>query len=50
MGSELDMIEIGLYGTLFGQAYWKFLFDLSNKSAIDSNSHYLHFISTEKIN
>ena len=42
------MLEIGLYGTLFGQAPWTFLLDLSNKSAIESNSHYIKFISRKK--
>ena len=48
MGSELHMLEIGLYGTLFGQAPWKFLLVLSNKNAIESNSHYIKFISLKK--
>ena len=34
IGSELPMLEIGLYGTLLGQARWKFLLALSNKSPI----------------
>ena len=44
IGSELHMIEIGLYGTLFGQAPRKILSHMSNK-AIESNSHYFKFIS-----
>ena len=39
------MKEIGLYGTIFGQASLKFLLDVSNKGAIESNSHYFKFIS-----
>ena len=34
IGSELHMLEIGLYGTYFGQARWTFLLDLSNKGPI----------------
>ena len=30
---------------LFGQAPWKFLLDLSNKSAIESNFHHIKFTS-----
>ena len=45
MGNELHMMEIGLYGTLFGQDRWKLLLDLYNKDAIESNSHYIKFIS-----
>ena len=48
MGSEIQMMEIGFYGTLFGQAPWKFLLDLTNKSAIESNSHNIRFISRMK--
>ena len=39
---------IGLYGTLFGQAPWKFLLDVSNKRVIESNSRYIKFISLKK--
>ena len=42
---ELHMLEIGLYGTLFGQAPWKFILDLSNRDTIESNSDYIKFIS-----
>ena len=42
------MTAIGLYDTLFGQALWKFLLDLSNKGAVASNSHYIKFISHTK--
>ena len=48
MGSEVNMMEIGLYGTLFEQAPCKFLLNLSNKGAIESNSHYIKFISSKK--
>ena len=48
MGSELHMMEIGVYGTLFGQVAWKFLYDLSNKDAIDFNSRYIKFISLKQ--
>ena len=48
MGSELHMMEIGHYVTLFRQASWKFLLDLSNKGAIESNSYYIKFISRKK--
>ena len=48
MESELHMMEIGLYGTLFGQVYFKLQLDLSNKDAIESNSHYIKFISLKK--
>ena len=41
MGSELHMLEFGLYGTRFGQAASKILLDLSNKGAIESNSYYI---------
>ena len=45
IGSELQMLEIGLYGTLVGQASWKFLLVLcQHKGAIESNSHYIKFI------
>ena len=40
---------IGFYGILIGQAAWKILLNLSNKSAIESNSHYIKFIQ-EKVN
>ena len=36
------------YGTLFGQAPWKFQLDLSNKSVIESNSRNIKFISRKK--
>ena len=42
------MKKMGLYGTLFGQAPLKFLLDLSNNGAIESNSHYFKFISRKK--
>ena len=42
------MMEIGLNGTLVGQALWKLLLDLSNQGAIESNSHYIRFISCKK--
>ena len=42
------MLEIGLYGSLFGQTPWKFLLDLSDKGAIKSNSHYFKLISRMK--
>ena len=42
------MMEIGIYGTLVGLAPCKFLLDVSNKDAIESNSHYIKFISLEK--
>ena len=48
MGNELHIMEIGLYGTLFGQARWKFLLDLSNKGAVKSNPNYIKFISHKK--
>ena len=48
IGSELHMLQIGLYGTLFWQAPCKFLLDLSFKGSIDSNSHYIKFISRMK--
>ena len=48
MGSELHMMEIGLYGTLFGQVSFKLSLDLSNKGAIESNSHCIKFISLKK--
>ena len=35
-------------GCLFGQASWKFVLVLSNKGAIESNSHYMKFISHMK--
>ena len=41
-------MEIELYGSLFGPAPWKFPLDLSNKDAIESNSHYIKFISRNK--
>ena len=47
IGSELHTVEIELYGTLFGQARWKFQLDLSNK-ARESNSHCKKFISSKK--
>ena len=47
--SELNMVEIGFYGTLFGQAPSKILLDLSNKGAIEPNSHYMRFISRGSI-
>ena len=40
------MMEIGFYGNLFGQAPWKILLDLFNKSGIESN--YIKFISRKK--
>ena len=42
IGSEFHMLEIGLYRTLFRLSTWKFLLHLSNKSAIESNSHYIN--------
>ena len=39
------MLGIALYGTLFGKAPWKFLLDLSNKDAVEFNSHCIKFIS-----
>ena len=48
MGSELHMKVIGVYDTLFGQASWKFLLDLSNKDGVQSNSRYIKFISLKK--
>ena len=32
----------------FGQAPWKFLLDLSYKNTVESNSHYIKFISLKK--
>ena len=46
--SELDILGIGLYGTIFGQDSWKFLLDLSNKDAIESSYRYIKFISLKK--
>ena len=48
MGSELHVMEIRLYGTHFRQATCKFLLDLSNKGAIESNSNYIKYISRKK--
>ena len=42
------MLEIGHEGTLFRQDRTKFLLDLSIKGAIESNSHYIKFISRKK--
>ena len=42
------MLEITLYGYLVRQNPCKFLLDLSNKGAVDSNSHYIEFISLKK--
>ena len=41
MVSELHIMEIRLYGTLIGQALWKFLLDLSKKASIESSSYYI---------
>ena len=49
IGSELHMLEIELYGTLFGKASWNLLLDLSNKSASAFNSYYIKFISRKKV-
>ena len=48
IGSELDVLGIGLYDTLFGQASWNLLLDLSKKDAIESNSCYIKLISLQK--
>ena len=48
MGNELHMIDFGFHGNLFEQAPRKFLLDLSKKVAIESNSHYIMFISRKK--
>ena len=45
MGNELYTMENGLCGTLFGQIYWKFLLDLSQKGAIEFNSFHIKLIS-----
>ena len=42
------MLQIGLYGTLFGQVPGKFLLDLSSKGVIESNSNDIKFFSGKK--
>ena len=42
------MMENGLYSILVEQDPCKFLLDLSNKSAIETNSHYIKLISLKK--
>ena len=49
IGSEFHTLEIELYGTLFGEAARKFLLVVSNKSASESNSHYIKLISRKKV-
>ena len=48
IGNEPNMMEIGLYSPVFAQAPWKFLLDLPNNDATESNSHCIKFISRKK--